>query len=421
MRSESWQQVPLGAFLAEPVRNGISPVESQTWTGVEMLGLGCLTPHGFQPRQLKHAPSASFSQHAAILRDGDLLISRANTRDLVGLAGIYRDVGVPCIYPDLMMRLRTSDECLPEFLEIVLRAPEMRRRISALAQGTSDSMVKISSKFIKQLTIPAAPLPDQRRVIAVLGSVSAQEQAIRSEISKMWRTRNGLLDRAFRDGVSAADAPADGELLGKGHGWPARRIGDLCRVSSGSTPSRVAGSRYFTNAGIPWVKTLDLNEGAISATDETLTEVAMSELRLRRFPVQSVLVAMYGGWEQIGRTAILRVPAAVNQAVSVLESRPGLNPEYLLLALQHGRHRWSRFAASTRKDPNITKSDVLDFRIPVPSCDEQERIVRLAAAPLHEIDASEEQLNKLRKLKQGLISGLLAGREGRGGELVGGQ
>ncbi|MFD3803337.1 restriction endonuclease subunit S [Streptomyces sp. NPDC058619] len=366
-----------------------------------MLGLGCLTQHGFQPLQLKNAPSSSFAEHVAVLRDGDLLVSRANTRNLVGLAGIYRDVGVPCVYPDLMMRLRTSERCLPEFLEIVLRAPGTRRRIAALAQGTSESMVKISSAMIKELAIPVCPLAEQRRVVAVLDAASVQEREIRAEISKMRMVRSGLLDRAFRDGEP----------------WPLRSIGDLCHVSSGSTPSRAAGSRYFAKAGTPWVKTLDLNEGSILVTDESLTDVAMSELRLRRFPVQSVLVAMYGGWEQIGRTAILGVPAAVNQAVSVLEARRDLNPEYLLLALQHGRHGWRRFAASTRKDPNITKSDVLGFKIPVPPCEEQERLVRLAAAPLREIAVDEEQLGKLWKLKQGLVGGLLAGDEVRAGEL----
>lgn len=396
MRHDRWETIPLGSILAEPIRNGISPVESQVWTGVEMLGLGCLTPNGFQPRQLKHAPSALFGQHSTVLSDGDLLVSRANTRGLVGMAGIYRDVGVPCIYPDLMMRLRTLDRYLPEFLEIVLRAPESRRRIAALAQGTSDSMVKISAEVINRMEIPDVSVSAQRRFVAGLSAVSTLERELASGILKIRRVRSGLLDCEFSRGVDS--------------GWPLMKIGHLCEVSSGSTPSRAAGSRYFGNAGVPWVKTLDLNEGLISVTDETLTDAAISELRMRQFPAHSVLVAMYGGWEQIGRTAILGVPAAVNQAIAVLQPRVDLNPDYLLLALQHNRRQWRRFAASTRKDPNVTKSDVLEFRIPVPPYDDQVRIVHLAAAPLQEISATEQQLNRLWKVKQGLASGLIAGQ-----------
>ncbi|MFJ3974700.1 restriction endonuclease subunit S [Streptomyces sp. NPDC090021] len=312
------------------------------------------------------------------------------------MAGIYRDIGVPCIYPDLMMRLRTSGRYIPEFLEIVLRAPEARRCIAALAQGTSDSMVKISADVINRMEIPDVPISDQQRFVAGLDAVSTLERGLCSGILKIRNVRSGLLGREFSEGV--------------GGGWPLKEIGNLCEVSSGATPSRAAGSRYFSSSGMPWVKTLDLNEGLISATDETLTEAAISELRMRQFPERSVLVAMYGGWEQIGRTAILGVPAAVNQAIAVLQPLGGLNPDYLLLAMQHMRHQWRRFAASTRKDPNVTKSDVLGFRIPVPPYGDQVRIVQLAAASLQDITAAEQQLNGLRKLKEGLTSELISGQ-----------
>ncbi len=67
-----------------------------------MLGLGCLTLSGFQPIQLKNAPKNDANLQRAWLKDGDLLISRSNTRDLVALVGIYREIGIPCIYSDLM-------------------------------------------------------------------------------------------------------------------------------------------------------------------------------------------------------------------------------------------------------------------------------------------------------------------------------
>jgi restriction endonuclease S subunit len=190
--------------------------------------------------------------------------------------------------------------------------------------------------------------------------------------------------------------------------WPIEPLGRLCRVSSGTTPSRAAGARYFTHRGIPWVKTLDLNEGSLEATDESLTEVAVAEAGARVYPAQSVLLAMYGGWEQIGRTAILAVPAAVNQAISVLEVGPQLEPRYLLLALQHGRPRWSRYAASTRKDPNITKSDVLAFGVRVPPLPVQRRIVEEIDSVAELERAIEASIAKNRAIRSGVREALLA-------------
>lgn len=154
------------------------------------------------------------------------------------------------------------------------------------------------------------------------------------------------------------------------------------------------------------MKTLDLNEGSLHATDESLTEVAVAETGARVYPAQSVLLAMYGGWEQIGRTAILAVPAAVNQAISVLEAGPRLEPRYLLLALQHGRPRWSRYAASTRKDPNITKSDVLEFGVPVPPLPAQRRIVEVIDSFTGLEWGIEASIAKFEALRSGLMEEL---------------
>ncbi|HSL06707.1 MAG TPA: restriction endonuclease subunit S, partial [Pseudonocardiaceae bacterium] len=157
---------PLGDLLAESPRNGYSPKGAEDWTGIVALGLGCLTHRGFAPIELKSVPNNDPRIKSALLNEGDLLMSRSNTPDLVGLVGRYRYVGGPCIYPDLMMRLRPRPECNPEFLEFVLRAPRVRRQIQASAQGTSGSMVKINADIVKRLLVPVPSRHDQVHVVA---------------------------------------------------------------------------------------------------------------------------------------------------------------------------------------------------------------------------------------------------------------
>ncbi len=127
---------------------------------------------------------------------------------------------------------------------------------------------------------------------------------------------------------------------------------------------------------------------------------------------------MYGGWEQIGRTAILAVPAAVNQAISVLEVGPQLEPRYLLVALQHGRSRWSRYAASTRKDPNITKSDVLAFEVPVPSLPVQRQVVKVLDSFTKLERGIEASIAKFEALRSGLMEELAELECGQFGEVL---
>ena len=55
-------------------------------------------------------------------------------------------------------------------------------------------------------------------------------------------------------------------------GWSATNLAEIAKIKSGSTPLRSEGSRYFSDTGTPWVKTLDLNNGEIFFTENALSE-----------------------------------------------------------------------------------------------------------------------------------------------------
>jgi type I restriction enzyme, S subunit len=138
----------------------------------------------------------------------------------------------------------------------------------------------------------------------------------------------------------------------------------------GSTPSR-AEPKYF-GGGIPWVKTTDLNNGPVCSTEETLTDLGLKESSCKMVPAHSVLVAMYGGFNQIGRTGLLQQASAINQALTaIIPDRAKLTPEFLLEWLNFRVTYWKRLAGSSRKDPNITKGDVADFPVPAMPVDHQ--------------------------------------------------
>ncbi|MDR7279906.1 type I restriction enzyme S subunit [Catenuloplanes atrovinosus] len=191
---DGWRRLRLRELLAGAPKNGYSPREAETPTGTLMLGLGCLTPRGFVPRQLKHAPSGDSALRRAILVDGDLLMSRANTRELVGLVGRYKSVGFPCIYPDLMMRLTPTNEMRAAFLELILRSPSVRKQIQAYAVGTSESMVKISAAVVLNLRVAVPCLEEQDRIVATFLRCDAQLNALTQKQEKLQRVKRGLME-----------------------------------------------------------------------------------------------------------------------------------------------------------------------------------------------------------------------------------
>lgn len=192
--------------------------------------------------------------------------------------------------------------------------------------------------------------------------------------------------------------------------WYCSKLSEVCITSSGTTPARSQFDRYFRNGHINWVKTLDLNNGEIIKTDEKVTKDALAETSLKVYSIKTVLVAMYGGFNQIGRTGLLGVPACVNQAITAIQCESQLSPEYLLATLNFRVGYWKAVASSSRKDPNITSQDIRDFKIAYPSRDEQEQISESLSCIDSLIRSLDQLIAKKRDIQQAAIQQLLTGQ-----------
>jgi type I restriction enzyme S subunit len=191
--------------------------------------------------------------------------------------------------------------------------------------------------------------------------------------------------------------------------WRVMSIKQVARLGSGTTPSR-ANPGHYINGTVPWVKTGDLNNATIDRTEELITEAAIQECGCTLYPRHTVLIAMYGGFRQIGRTGLLINPAATNQALTAIQPHgETVIAEYIQEWLNHKVEFWRTIAASSRKDPNITKADIAEFPIPVPSLPLQRGIVRFGTAWERAIRDTENLVGRKERLLAGLSQQLLTG------------
>ena len=184
--------------------------------------------------------------------------------------------------------------------------------------------------------------------------------------------------------------------------WPTVSLGEIFKTKSGTTPSR-SNPAYFEGGETPWVKTLDLRDGPLRVTDECVTDLALADTHLEKLPVGTVLIAMYGGFNQIGRTGVLEIEATSNQAMTALLPSPKVDPYFLNAVLVTRRDYWKSVANSTRKDPNITKSDVLNFQLPLPDLATQRAIVAEIEAEQALVAANRELITRMEAKIQAIM------------------
>lgn len=183
--------------------------------------------------------------------------------------------------------------------------------------------------------------------------------------------------------------------------WTKSKLGKLYEIYSGNTPSRSDNMNY-QNGEIPWIKTTDLNNSIICSNEEKISVYGATKLKL--LPENSVLIAMYGGFNQIGRTGLLAYPATINQALAALMPVNEINPNFLLNFLNFKKESWRNVAASSRKDPNITKNDVEKFIISFPSLEEQSAIGTLFCTLDDLLASYKDNLANYQSLKVTMLS-----------------
>lgn len=165
---QNWKWARLSDIIVEKPSNGLSPKGVNYKTKVKNLTLTATTSGKFKPDAFKYVDIDLEPDSKYWLKNGDLLIQRSNSRELVGTSCVYTGKDNEYIYPDLMMKLRVKDGISIFYVVYVLKAPLSRFYFSKNASGTSESMPKINQRIVSDTLIPLPPLAEQKRIVAKL-------------------------------------------------------------------------------------------------------------------------------------------------------------------------------------------------------------------------------------------------------------
>ena len=142
------------------------------------------------------------------------------------------------------------------------------------------------------------------------------------------------------------------------------------KISSGGTP-KTSVSEYY-NGDIPWLRTQEVGYGEIWDTSVKITNEAVKNSSAKWIPENCVIVAMYGA--TVGRVGINKIPLTTNQACANIEVNENIaNYKYVYYCLLNQYEYIKSLGVGSQT--NINAQIVKNIQIPLPSIEEQERIV----------------------------------------------
>jgi len=165
------------------------------------LKVGCGNGYEFDPTEQKALPLDVAPMPVYEIRPGDILMSRGNTRELVGAASLVKGVRPRLMLCDLLYRFHAQPQRADsEFLVFSLRSPHVRFQIEREASGTSASMKKVGQETIRELVVCLPPVDEQRTIIARLRPLLDQHDEIvhriESQIAKLREYRQTIISAA---------------------------------------------------------------------------------------------------------------------------------------------------------------------------------------------------------------------------------
>jgi type I restriction enzyme S subunit len=200
-----WKVVQLGEILARFEAGWSANGEGRTRHPDEygVLKISAVTSGAFRPEEHKAVPANAVGRSLVTPRMGDLLFSRANTRELVAATCLVEEDHPQLFLPDKLWRLTPNPSLATSaFLRFLLSYQPFRAELTKTATGTSGSMLNISMEKLRALRVPVPPLPLQRKFETVVWATFAVRRLHAQGLVEGEKLFGSLVHRAFRGSPS---------------------------------------------------------------------------------------------------------------------------------------------------------------------------------------------------------------------------
>lgn len=234
---------------------------------------------------------------------------------------------------------------------------------------------------------------EQQNIVYILSTLEKAIQKQEEIINKTTDIKKTLLHKLFTEGTKG-ESLKQTELGTIPESWELKKVGELCDVSSGGTPSREV-SEYWTGGTIPWVKTGEINYTLIKETSEKITELGLKNSSAKMFPVGTLLMAMYGQGITRGRVAILGIDAALNQACAAIIpfSEKEISSKYLYRYFEY-QYEYIREFGHGANQKNLSGTIIKSIPIAFPRDENEQEIIFTS------IDAVQNKLQHHKRKKE---------------------
>ncbi len=193
----------LGSIL-EMVQYGTSEKANTTGKGTPVVRMNNIKDGYLDFSDLKHINLSDKTIQTLLLKDGDILINRTNSKELVGKCAVFHDID-NYVYASYIIRVRVQlNIALPDFIAYCINSVIGRKQIDALSRQII-GQANINSQELRSLLLPLPPLDIQQKIMR---HIKTNKQAALSKTQKttmLWQETQEKIEKLILGTLSVED------------------------------------------------------------------------------------------------------------------------------------------------------------------------------------------------------------------------
>lgn len=344
---------------------------------------------------------------------GDLFFTTSSeTVEEVGMTSVLlQDLGEAYLNSFCFgFRLNNFDDLLPEYAPFLFRGNELRKKISLFGQGSTRYNLP-KTELLEKLKITLPTLPEQRKIAQILTTTDAVIEKTQAAIVKYKAIKQGMLHDFFTRGIDTktgklrpkqSDAPelykeVEGDFIPKD--WNEEILGNISRIEMGQSPDSI----YYNTSEIG----LPLIQGNADLKDRKSIKRIWTSQITKLCDAGDIIMTVRA---PVGLVGLASHQSCVGRGVCAIKSDK-LIPEYIFYLLIFHEEHWKGLEQGSTFTA-VGSKEVFNFPIFIAkSLTEQKVIADRLFSIDNKIQTEVDYLEKLQKIKSGLMTDLLNGNK----------
>lgn len=334
-----------------------------------------------------------------LLKKGDFLFNTRNTPELVGKSAAWKENSGSYCYDNNINRITFSNDADPFYMEYYLNFGSGKKSVRALASG-STSVAAIYWKGLKNLRIILPPLPEQKKIAAILSTWDRAIEGTEKLLANSQQQKKALMQQLLT---------GKKRLPGFTGEWKNYTLENILNVRK---------EKSLPSNKIP-LFSLTIEGGITSKTDRYNREFLVKNKNEKKYKVVYPRDLVYNpanlrwgaiNYSRIPHKVVVSPIYEVLYVNNIERFFPDLIYQYLMSPFQI--EKFSSMIEGTLMERKAVKiSPFLATKIRIPSeFPEQQAIAAVLSTADEEITAIESNLSRLRQEKKALMQQLLTGK-----------